>query len=95
IIHSGDSFYAGLPNPFSAGRYHSLYVDSVSLPDCLEVTAKTDSGLIMGLRHKKLPVASVQFHPESILTLKDQSGLRMINKMMAELTSGTNNKEGS
>jgi anthranilate synthase len=95
IIHSGDSFYAGLPNPFSAGRYHSLYVDSTSLPECLEVTAKTDSGLIMGLRHKKLPVASVQFHPESILTLKDQSGLRMINKMMAELTSGTNNKEGS
>jgi len=92
IMHSGDSFYAGLPNPFSAGRYHSLYVDAASLPECLEVTAKTDSGLIMGLRHKTLPVASVQFHPESILTLKDQSGLRMINKVMAELTAVTNKK---
>jgi anthranilate synthase len=92
IMHSGDSFYAGLPNPFSAGRYHSLYVDAASLPECLEVTAKTDSGLIMGLRHKTLPVASVQFHPESILTLKDQSGLRMINKLMSELTAVTNKK---
>ena len=92
IMHGGDSFYAGLPNPFSAGRYHSLYVDSASLPECLEVTAKTDSGLIMGLRHKTLAVASVQFHPESILTLKDQSGLLMINKWMAELTAVSNNK---
>ena len=94
IIHNGDSFYSGLPNPFSAGRYHSLYVDADSLPECLEVTAKTDSGLIMGLRHKTLPVASVQFHPESILTLKDQAGLRMINKVMAELTGVPKNKEG-
>ena len=86
IIHNGESFYSGLPNPLSAGRYHSLYVESDSLPDCLEVTAKTDTGLIMGLRHKTLPVASVQFHPESILTLKDQTGLRMINKMLGEMT---------
>ena len=86
IIHNGESFYSGLPNPLSAGRYHSLYVESDSLPDCLEVTAKTDAGLIMGLRHKTLPVASVQFHPESILTLKDQTGLRMINKMLGEMT---------
>jgi len=87
IIHNGESFYSGLPNPLSAGRYHSLYVESDSLPDCLEVTAKTDAGLIMGLRHKTLPVASVQFHPESILTLKDQTGLRMINKMLGEMTA--------
>ena len=93
IVHSGDSFYSGLPNPLSAGLYHSLYVDSSSLPECLEVTAKTKSGLIMGLRHKNLPVASVQFHPESILTLKDQSGLRMINNVMAELTTEANSKE--
>ena len=86
IIHNEESFYSGLPNPLSAGRYHSLYVESDSLPDCLEVTAKTDAGLIMGLRHKTLPVASVQFHPESILTLKDQTGLRMINKMLGEMT---------
>ena len=85
IMHNGDSFYFGLENPFRAGRYHSLYVDQSSFPDCLEVTARTDSGLIMGLRHKILPVASVQFHPESILTLKDQSGLRMINRVVGEL----------
>jgi len=85
IMHNGDSFYLGLENPFRAGRYHSLYVDQSSLPDSLEVTARTDSGLIMGLRHKILPVASVQFHPESILTLKDQSGLRMINRVVGEL----------
>ena len=92
-MHSGDSFYSGLPNPLSAGLYHSLYVDSSSLPECLEITAKTKYGLIMGLRHKNLPVASVQFHPESILTLKDQSGLRMINNVMAELTTEANSKE--
>ena len=87
IFHSGDSFFTGLPNPFKAGRYHSLYVDSESFPECLEVTAETDSGLIMALKHKNLPVASVQFHPESILTLKDQSGVRMINKMIYEFVS--------
>jgi len=70
-------------------------LDSVSLPDCLDVTAKTDDGLIMGLRHKTLPVASVQFHPESILTLKDQAGLRMINKVMSELIGESRQKEGT
>jgi anthranilate synthase len=95
IFHNAESFYSGLPNPFSAGRYHSLYLDSVSLPDCLDVTAKTDDGLIMGLRHKTLPVASVQFHPESILTLKDQAGLRMINKVMSELIGESRQKEGT
>ena len=95
IFHNAESFYFGLPNPFSAGRYHSLYVDSVSLPDCLDVTAKTDDGLIMGLRHKTLPVASVQFHPESILTLKDQAGLRMINKVISELIGESRQKEGT
>ncbi|MBC8257991.1 MAG: anthranilate synthase component I [SAR324 cluster bacterium] len=85
ISHNDESFYSGLQNPFSAGRYHSLYVDSNSLPDCLEITAKSEEGLIMGLQHRTLPVASVQFHPESILTLKDQTGLRMINKVLSEL----------
>ena len=95
IFHNAESFYSGLPNPFSAGRYHSLYLDSASLPDCLDVTAKTDDGLIMGLRHKTLPVASVQFHPESILTLKDQAGLRMINKVISELIGESRQKEGT
>ncbi len=85
IIHNEESFFSGLPNPFSAGRYHSLYVETESLPDCLEITAKTDDGVIMAIQHKTLPVAAVQFHPESILTLKDKSGLRLINKVMTEL----------
>jgi len=85
IFHNGKSFYSDLPNPFMAGRYHSLYVDLASLPSCLEVDAKNAEGIIMGLRHKNLPVASVQFHPESILTLKDHSGIKMISNMVLEL----------
>ena len=86
IFHNGESFYSDLPNPFMAGRYHSLYVDADSLPNCLEVDAKNEDGIIMGLRHKKLPVASVQFHPESILTLKGNTGIKMISNMVLELT---------
>ncbi len=68
ISHDGSTIFAGLADPFSAGRYHSLIVERDSLPDCLEVSASTDSDLIMGLRHKSLKVEGVQFHPESILT---------------------------
>ncbi len=67
IFHEGASVFAGLPSPFTATRYHSLIVDRASLPPVLEVTAETD-GLIMGLRHRELPLAGVQFHPESIAT---------------------------
>jgi anthranilate synthase component 2 len=67
IMHNGDGLFAGLPNPFQATRYHSLVVERRSLPPELEITAEAD-GLIMGLRHRRLPVAGVQFHPESILT---------------------------
>ena len=66
IHHKGTGVLRGLPNPFQATRYHSLVVERDSLPDCLEVTAETDDGLVMGLAHKKLPVHGVQFHPESI-----------------------------
>ncbi len=68
VNHNGAGVLAGLPNPFEAIRYHSLVVFPETLPDTLEVTAKTDNGLIMGLRHKEHPVEGVQFHPESILT---------------------------
>ena len=68
IKHDGKGVFKSLPNPFEATRYHSLIVDRDTLPDDLEVTAETDDGLIMGLRHKIFPVEGVQFHPESILT---------------------------
>jgi len=68
IHHTGQGVLEGLPDPFEGIRYHSLVVYRDSLPDCLEVTAWTDNGLIMGLRHKEYPVEGVQFHPESILT---------------------------
>ncbi|RLB33575.1 MAG: anthranilate/aminodeoxychorismate synthase component II [Deltaproteobacteria bacterium] len=68
IFHDGRSIYQGLPNPLEATRYHSLIVDARSLPDCLEISAWTKEGEIMGLRHRKYQVEGVQFHPESILT---------------------------
>jgi anthranilate synthase component 2 len=68
IHHGGEGVFAGLPSPFTATRYHSLAVARESLPDCLEVTAWTEDGEIMGLRHRSLEVEGVQFHPEAILT---------------------------
>ncbi len=68
IRHGGTDVFAGLPDPFEATRYHSLIVRRETLPDCLEVTAETAEGEIMGLRHRKFAVYGVQFHPESILT---------------------------
>jgi anthranilate synthase component 2/para-aminobenzoate synthetase component 2 len=68
IIHDGVGVFAGLPSPFSATRYHSLVVAPESVPDCLEVTARTADGVVMGLRHREFPIEGVQFHPESILT---------------------------
>jgi anthranilate synthase component II len=68
ITHDGKGVFAGLPNPFKATRYHSLVIEKASLPDCLQVTATSEDGEIMGVRHKTLPVEGVQFHPESILT---------------------------
>jgi anthranilate synthase/aminodeoxychorismate synthase-like glutamine amidotransferase len=68
IHHDGRTIFAGLPSPFVATRYHSLIVERDSLPACLEVSAWTDDGLVMGLRHRDFPVEGVQFHPESILT---------------------------
>jgi anthranilate synthase/aminodeoxychorismate synthase-like glutamine amidotransferase len=68
VLHDGRGVLAGLPSPFTATRYHSLIVERSSLPDCLEVTAESEDGLIMALRHREHPVEGVQFHPESILT---------------------------
>jgi anthranilate synthase/aminodeoxychorismate synthase-like glutamine amidotransferase len=68
IHHDGKTIFAGLPNPFAATRYHSLIVERASLPACLEISATSPDGLIMGLRHKEMKVEGVQFHPESVLT---------------------------
>lgn len=68
IHHDGKAVFSGLDNPFIATRYHSLIIDRESLPECLEISAWTENGLIMGVRHKEHPVVGLQFHPESILT---------------------------
>lgn len=68
IFHDGRGVFTGLPSPFEAMRYHSLVVEKESLPDCLEITARTDQEELMGLRHKTMQVEGVQFHPESIMT---------------------------
>ncbi len=72
ISHDGAGVFAGLPQPFDATRYHSLVVDPATVPDVLDVTARTPNGLIMGLRHRDVAVEGVQFHPESILTTSGQ-----------------------
>jgi anthranilate synthase/aminodeoxychorismate synthase-like glutamine amidotransferase len=76
ITHRGQGVLAGLPQPFEAVRYHSLIVERASLPAELEITAETDDGLIMAMRHRSYPVEGVQFHPESILTLPGRDLLR-------------------
>jgi len=76
IHHDGRGVFRGIPSPFEATRYHSLVIDPVSVPAVLEVSAWTDQGEIMGVRHRTLPVEGVQFHPESILTLEGKKVLR-------------------
>lgn len=76
ILHQGSDLFSNLPSPFNATRYHSLLVERDSFPDCLEITAETREGEIMGLRHKELPIYGVQFHPESLATLNGMDLLR-------------------
>jgi anthranilate synthase component II len=80
VTHDGVGLFAGLPSPFRVTRYHSLIVEHESLPDALEVTAVSDDGVIMGLSHRRLPVASVQFHPEAVLT---EHGHRLLDNFLA------------
>jgi anthranilate synthase/aminodeoxychorismate synthase-like glutamine amidotransferase len=76
IFHNGEDLFKGIESPFEATRYHSLIVKRDTLPDCLEITAETAEGEIMGLRHKEKKVYGVQFHPESILTTSGKTILR-------------------
>ncbi|TMK88010.1 MAG: aminodeoxychorismate/anthranilate synthase component II [Actinobacteria bacterium] len=84
VHHDGAGVFAGLPNPLEATRYHSLVVDAASVPDVLEVTATTDDGTVMALRHRELPVEGVQFHPESILTA---SGHQLMANFLAQVSA--------
>ncbi len=79
MYHDGCGLFAGLPNPFSAMRYHSLVVDRDSVPDVLQVSAETNDGLVMGLRHRDAAVVGVQFHPESILT---EAGMSLLDNFL-------------
>jgi len=79
IFHDNRELFVGLPDPFDATRYHSLLVERSSLPECLEITAWTAEGEIMGMRHRDLPVWGMQFHPESILTV---SGMDMLKNFL-------------
>jgi anthranilate synthase/aminodeoxychorismate synthase-like glutamine amidotransferase len=81
IVHDGKTVFEGLPNPFEATRYHSLVIRKETLPDCLEITAWTDMGEIMGVRHKGAIIEGVQFHPESILTKVGKDLLRNFLKL--------------
>ena len=81
ITHDGKAEFADLPQPFEATRYHSLIVERASLPTSLEISAETDGGIIMGLRHRHRPVHGVQFHPESILTPQGRDILRNFLKL--------------
>ena len=80
IRHAGAGVFAGLPDPFTATRYHSLVVARETVPDVLEITAESEDGLVMGLRHREFPIEGVQFHPESILT---DGGHRLLANFLA------------
>jgi anthranilate synthase component II len=80
ISHDGAGVFAGVPNPITATRYHSLVVERASVPDVLAVTAESEDALVMGLRHRELPIEGVQFHPESILT---ESGHALLRNFLA------------
>jgi anthranilate synthase len=82
ITNSGKGVFEGLPETFAVGRYHSLYAKRDKLPACLEITAESDDGVIMGIRHKQLPIEAVQFHPESILSAAGDHGLKLMQNAL-------------
>jgi len=87
VRHGGDTLFAGLPDPCRVGAYHSLHAPRSGLPEALEVTAWTAEGLVMALRHRSLPIAAVQFHPESILSMQEDLGRRLIGNAVAGLAA--------
>lgn len=87
VSHNGRGIFSGLPTPCTVGAYHSLHAPKSALPDPLELTGWTKEGLVMGVRHRTLPIAAVQFHPESILSMDQDIGLRFIGNVVRELTA--------
>jgi anthranilate synthase component 2 len=85
VTHTGEGVFAGLTNPFSATRYHSLVIERAGFPSCLEITAESDDGEIMGVRHRDLAVEGVQFHPEAILT---QQGRALLANFLKATPAG-------
>ena len=92
IYHDGKTIFRDLPRPFEATRYHSLVIRRETLPDCLEISAETDDGVIMGVRHREFPVEGVQFHPESILT---REGKRLLANFLAPADGGVSRSDRS
>jgi anthranilate synthase component 2 len=90
IQHDGRGVFVGMPNPFAAIRYHSLIVERDSLPECLEITAWTDDGSIMGLRHQHYPLEGIQFHPESFMT---ESGKNILANFLKIPVTGVSNDD--
>ena len=82
VVHKGVGVFEGLPEKFTVGRYHSLFARKEVFPACLEVTAESEDGVIMGIRHRELPIEAVQFHPESILTMQGDCGLRLMENVV-------------
>ncbi len=82
VVHKGVGVFEGLPEKFTVGRYHSLFARKETFPACLEVTAESEDGVIMGIRHRELPIEAVQFHPESILTMQGDCGLRLMENVV-------------
>jgi anthranilate/para-aminobenzoate synthase component II len=82
VRHRGIGVFEGLPEEFQVGRYHSLFARRETFPACLEVTAETEDGVIMGVRHRELPIEAVQFHPESILTAAGARGHQVIANVL-------------
>jgi anthranilate synthase len=85
VRHENRGVFAGLPEEFTVGRYHSLYAIPEKLPDCLEITAWSEDGVIMGVRHKHLPLEAVQFHPESILSSESDNGMKLMENVLRTL----------
>lgn len=90
VFHNGVGVLTDVPSPFTVARYHSLTVDPETVPECLEVTAKVDSGMIMAMRHRTLPIHSVQFHPESVMT---QHGHRILSNWLADAGRPVNERQ--